>query len=141
MTSENKPYKSNTIKKDFPALLTKCMGIVSKACQTAGIDRSTYYEWRKIDPEWAALCDACNEYVLDQVESVLFDKILIEKDSTCTIFFLKHRAHKIKDREYIERKEHSGPNGQPIQQEVIYSETQSRNAEMIKKITGNSNAE
>lgn len=51
------------------------MGIVSPACEKAGIDRSTYYEWYKNDAEFKAAVDDITEIVVDFGESKLYELV------------------------------------------------------------------
>lgn len=69
------------------------MGIVSSACSAVGVDRSTYYDWVKKDPEFAEAVEAINDRQLDYVESQLLRRIK-EGDTTATIFYLKTKGKK-----------------------------------------------
>jgi hypothetical protein len=95
-------------------ILLKCLeaslGVVSDACQMAGISRTTFYAYYNEDPEFAAAAAECDELALDFAESKLKQKIAFG-DTTATIFFLKTKG---KDRGYVERQERTGPNGQPL---------------------------
>lgn len=84
------------IKANFPEVLKQTMGLVTLACEKAGIVRSTYYKWRKEDPAFAAICDEVPDRVGDLVESKLYEKI--QKGDGETIRFycktkLKHRGY------------------------------------------------
>ncbi len=104
--------KFDTIKKSFPEILKKSMGIVSTACEKAGIHRSTYYNWRNSDKEFAIECDDVSEYAGDFVESQLLNNIKAG-DTSCIIFYCKT---KLKNRGYIERTETTGKDGGPLSQ-------------------------
>lgn len=45
---------------------------IQKACESAGIHRATYYEWRKADKEFAAAADAAIEAGTDRLEDEAF---------------------------------------------------------------------
>jgi hypothetical protein len=49
---------------------------VSEACQASGIGRTTAYEARGRDPEFAARWDEAEEDAVDRVEAILLDRIV-----------------------------------------------------------------
>lgn len=108
--SANDDY--DKIKKDFPQLLKKSMGIVSTACDAANVSRNWYYDQRKKDAGFAEACDEVTEYTGDFVETSLLKKIK-EGDTSCIIFYCKT---KLKNRGYVERVESTGKDGTPISQ-------------------------
>ncbi len=81
-------YKRDNFKSQFPAVLAEQMGLIQKACEAFGIARSTYYDWRKNDPEFAAACDKATHLLHDEVESELLKKIRAG-DAQCIIFYCK----------------------------------------------------
>jgi hypothetical protein len=81
--------------------LEKAMGIVTTACKTVGINRTTHYQWLIDDDEYKATVDSLQDMVLDFAESKLHQSIQNGSD-TATIFFLKTKG---KRRGYIERSE------------------------------------
>jgi hypothetical protein len=83
---------------------------ISQGCRKIGITRQTFFNWKAEDPDFANAIKEEQDAMVDFAESMLMKKIKAE-DNTAIIFFLKCRA---KDRGYIERVEHSGPNGSPI---------------------------
>ena len=97
----NAPDKSNTKKKAFLQALEKNLGIVSNTAKQVGIHRSTYYEWRRTDDDFADAADDIQEVALDFVESKLMKRINDESD-TAIIFYLKTKG---KHRGYVERTE------------------------------------
>lgn len=86
------------------------LGIVTRAAKDAGIARSTHYEWMESDPEYKKAVDALEDVALDFAEEQLFKQM---KDGTpaSTIFYLKYRARK---RGYVDRKEITGADGEPL---------------------------
>jgi len=98
------------IKAQFPKVLEKYLGIISKACEHFNISRNTFYWWYKKDPKFAEACDAVQEYVGDHVECKLLEKI-DSGDTTAIIFYCKT---KLKYRGFIERSEQTGADGSPL---------------------------
>lgn len=101
-----KTYKPNTQKRKMLQALHDHFGIISTACEQAGIGRTTHYDWLKADPDYAAKVDAINERTGDFVESRLLKNIKDGREIS-TIFYCKT---KLKKRGYIEKQEieHSG---------------------------------
>jgi hypothetical protein len=83
---------------------------ISAACKAINITRQCYLNWKTEDAHFAKSINEAQEAMIDYAESMLMKKIKSE-DNTAIIFFLKCKA---KDRGYIERVEHSGVNGGPI---------------------------
>ena len=79
-------------KKNLIIRLTK-MPIVEAACKQAGVPRSTYYRWRKDDPDFANACDEAIEnsagLINDLAESQLISAIK-DKSMPAITFWLKH---------------------------------------------------
>lgn len=109
----------DTSKKEILESLEKHKGIVTIACASIGLARSTYYSWLESDSEFKAAVDEIQEVAIDFVESKLIEKIdgvtvqtynakgepvIYEQppSDTAIIFFLKTRGKK---RGYIERSE------------------------------------
>ena len=88
-------------KDKFLQYLTEGKGIISYACQKAGIARRTYYNWLSKDEAFRNACDEINESVIDVVESKLLSKIN-DEDLTAIIFYLKTKG---KHRGYVEKTE------------------------------------
>ena len=104
-------------------------GIVTDACGSIGLARSTFYDWLKTDLVFKAQVDEIQDVALDFVESKLFQKIngvatagksgedgeLLVYDlppsDTAIIFYLKTRGKK---RGYIERTELTGADGKEL---------------------------
>jgi len=108
-------------KKEILEELEKHNGIVSSACKSIGLPRSTYYSWLNSDPEFKSQVDDIQEVAIDFVESKLMEKIrgvtVLAKEGTdgdedltyslppsdtAIIFYLKTKGKK---RGYIERME------------------------------------
>ena len=112
-------------KKEILVALEAYHGIVTDACGSIGLSRSTFYDWLKTDLEFKAAVDEIQETALDFVESKLFQKIngISTKShdgevyqqppsDTAIIFYLKTRG---KRRGYIERTELTGADGGPVE--------------------------
>lgn len=98
--------KTDISKKAVIQALKESLGIVTQACQSVGIDRSTYYDWMKADEQFKSDVDSIQDIAIDYVEGKLYENIE-NNDVTSIIFYLKSKAKK---RGYVERQEveHSG---------------------------------
>lgn len=104
--------KMDIQKKAMIEALEKSLGVVTTACKTVGISRSTHYMWMESDDQYKSAVESLQDVALDFAESKLFKSI--EKGSdTATIFYLKTKGKK---RGYIERTEvkHSGDADEPV---------------------------
>ncbi len=90
--------------------LEKSLGIVTTACKTVGIGRTTHYLWLDEDPEYKAAVNSIKDIVLDFAESKLH-KLIEAGDTGATIFLLKTLG---KRRGYVERQEITGADSSPI---------------------------
>jgi hypothetical protein len=90
-----------TPKKTMLDALERSLGIVSTACEKAGISRQTHYNWLKDDAEYKEAVRAIEERTIDFAESHLH-ALIKDKNPAATIFFLKTKG---KNRGYVERQE------------------------------------
>ncbi len=81
--------------------LKKNLGSVTHASRLIGIGRTTHYYWLNTDSEYKKEAEEIEDYVTDMVENALYNKILVDKDTQCIIFYLKTKGAK---RGYIERR-------------------------------------
>ncbi len=81
--------------------LEKSLGIVTTACKSAGVARSSFYEWKEKDLKFAKSVEEIDNVTLDFAESSLHKQIN-DGNATSTIFYLKTKG---KRRGYIERTE------------------------------------
>lgn len=120
---------SEKTKEDILAALEANHGIVTVACNSIGLARSTFYNWVNTDPDFKAAVDEIQEVAIDFVESKLFEKINgvavkkgetddgedivydVPPSDTAIIFYLKTKAKK---RGYIERTELDHINPMPV---------------------------
>lgn len=111
-------------------------GIVTEACRSIGLNRSTYYEWLKNDPEFKQAVEEITDTAIDYVEGKLFEKIggvevqtynqkgepviyTQPPSDTAIIFYLKTKAKK---RGYIEKSElgFTDSEGKDVQPQIIF---------------------
>jgi len=95
----------------FLRIFSKKMLNVKQTAQAIGIARKTYYEWMKTNNVFKESIEDMKESLYDDVESVLCQKIFIDKDTTCLIWFMKTR---MKHRGYFEKSEHIVASEQPL---------------------------
>ena len=97
-------------KKAVLQALEQTLGVVTAACQQAGVGRTQYYQWLKEDPEFLQDVKDLKNVAKDFVESQLFKQIK-DGNTSATIFYLKTQA---KDRGYVERMEHLDLTESPV---------------------------
>jgi len=96
--------KSEQLKKEqLLQALTKSLGIVSTACASVGMSRTTYYKYYNEDKDFKTLVDDISDVAIDFAESKLFD-LMREGHPTAIIFYLKTKGKK---RGYVEKQEAS----------------------------------
>ena len=91
----------NEKQKEMVDLLKLSMGIVSTACEKAGISRTTHYRWYRSSSEYKDAVDDCTERAIDFAESHLH-KLISDGNPAATIFYLKTKG---KTRGYVEKQE------------------------------------
>jgi hypothetical protein len=92
-------------KKEILESLESHKGIVTTACKSIGLARSTYYSWLENDPAFKIAVDEIQEVAIDFVESKLMEKINgvstftaqgdiyeLPPSDTAIIFFLKTKG-------------------------------------------------
>jgi hypothetical protein len=93
--------KTEQHKKALLEALEKSLGVVTSACKTVGVGRTTFYQWMKDDEKFAEAVRDIENIALDFAESQLHQQIS-GGNSTATIFYLKTKGKK---RGYVERQE------------------------------------
>jgi len=101
MRPKNQPTKTDILKKGTLEAMEKSLGVITTACKTIGIHRSTFYEWYNTDPDFRKEIEAVSEMALDFAETQLHKQIR-DGSVPATIFYLKTKGKK---RGYIERAE------------------------------------
>lgn len=119
------PGQVDNIKAKMLEALEYYKGIVSTACNSIGLARSTYYMWLDTDKDFADKVSEIQDIAIDFVEGKLFEKIngvtmlgkgggdeedptyTLPPSDTAIIFYLKTKGKK---RGYVEKQEveHSG---------------------------------
>jgi hypothetical protein len=110
--------------------LRKSLGIVTTACLNVGIERSTHYDWLKLDSDYKAKVEALDDVVLDFAESQLHKSINNGSD-TATIFFLKTKGKK---RGYIEKQEIINTNLNTDLNEIVSEEEKQKILNKYKRM-------
>lgn len=93
--------KTEHHKKAMLEALEKSLGVVTSACKSVGIGRTTHYMWMENDAEYNKAVKDIENVALDFAESQLHQQIK-GGNPTSTIFYLKTKGKK---RGYIERQE------------------------------------
>lgn len=93
--------KSQHIKKALLEALEKSLGVITTACKSVGVNRSTYYDYYNNDEEFRKEVDTLSDVAVDFAESQLHKQIN-EGSTAATIFYLKTKG---KSRGYVERQE------------------------------------
>jgi hypothetical protein len=107
--------KTEQHKKAMLDALEKSLGVVTSACKTVGVGRTTHYLWMQEDKEYKAAVEELSDVAIDFAESQLHKQIK-DGNSTATIFFLKTKGKK---RGYVERQELDVSSGKLFQIEVL----------------------
>jgi hypothetical protein len=95
---EANPNSANAKKQAFIEAL-RDKGIVRRAIDASGIDRTIAYIWRETDPEFRQAWLQALEDSTDEVEESLYDMAVSRKNVVATIFHLKgNRRNKYNDR-------------------------------------------
>lgn len=91
----------DTRKKAMLEALRRSLGVVTRAAEVAGIDRTTHYKWMESDEDYKEAVEDMGEVALDFAESKLHE-LIKDKNPASVIFYLKTRGKK---RGYIETRE------------------------------------
>lgn len=89
-------------KKGMIKALREHKGLVTYACEAAGVGRSTHYDWLREDPEYKKEVDAVEDLVLDFIENSSVKMIEEGKTPAMNIFYLKTKG---KRRGFVEKQE------------------------------------
>lgn len=123
--------RTKELQKKMIEAMEKSFGVVTTACKAAGIGRTAYYRWMNEDAEFKSAIDSldCGNIALDFAESKLY-KHINDNDKTSLIFYLKTKG---KHRGYVERYEHTGAEGRPI--ELVINAPDEKTKEIINKLS------
>lgn len=90
---KNKNNDKTHLKPKFVEAYKKGGADIDSACESVGISRSCYKNWRRIDPDFAQALDDIDESAIDFVESKLM-QLINANDPSSIHFFLKTRGMK-----------------------------------------------
>lgn len=90
--------KTEHHKKAMIEAMEKSLGVVTSACKSVGVGRTTHYQWMQDDEEYKKSIEDIQNITLDFAESQLHKQIK-DGNTTATIFFLKTKG---KNRGYVE---------------------------------------
>ena len=94
-----KENKSEHNKKMLLQALEKSLGVVTTACRSVGIGRTTFYKYYNTDNEFKKAVDDISNVALDFAESQLH-QLMQDKNASSVIFYLKTKG---KNRGYYEK--------------------------------------
>lgn len=100
-TRKRKPMRGK--KKLFLDNFVSKLNNISATCKHIGVSRQTYYDWINSDPDFKAEVDDLQEVIKDMIESAMFQKAIVQQDTSMLIWLSKT---KLKDRGYVEKQEH-----------------------------------
>lgn len=63
-------------------------GLVHRTCAAADIVPSTFYEWKKADPEFAAEVEVAREHAIERIEDALLAAATSKKLNTAAAIFM-----------------------------------------------------
>jgi len=96
------------------------LGNILKACEAAGIHRTTYYEWVAADPSFVARCAIAKESYGDLLEAKLAN-LALQQDNVRALEIALKMSGRFVEHGRVEHT-HSGPtHGSPLQIEVVYT--------------------
>lgn len=90
-------------------------GIILRAAEACGVDRSTFYKFMEKHPELKDVRNECDEELLDVAEANVI-KALDDEDMKTTRWYLERKG---KERGYVTRQEQTGADGEPLQFQAI----------------------
>lgn len=96
--AENNPAELTRLQQNVLHVLKVSLGVVSAACDKAGISRTTFYKWKDNNPLFAEAVSDIMERAIDFAETSLLAQIQ-EHNTAATIFYLKTKG---KGRGYVE---------------------------------------
>ena len=99
--------------RDFVELLKNNVFHVSNTCEKFGISRKTFYDWLQLVDGFEELVEQTKMQQVDMAESILYSKVVSEKDFQSIKFFLQHNhSKKYGDKATIA---HTGEDGGPVE--------------------------
>lgn len=100
--TENQEQERTKRKKElFLDIYEKTMGTITVACEKADIGRTTFYEWKKYDPEFAERLHDIEQQRIDMAEDRVF-KLIQQDDGPTVRWFLERVSDKYKSKKVLE---------------------------------------
>lgn len=138
----NNITKLDSKKRNLLKALKESLGIVTTACDSLSISRTTYYNWLNNDHEFKEQVDDIQNIALDFVESALYKQIK-QGNHISTIFYLKTKGKKRGYSEYVQIDSNVNSSGYIVQTEPLSMEqwlkmgeqSQQMITESIKQLT------
>jgi hypothetical protein len=90
--NELEVYRRDQCKALFLHYLNHFHGMIASACKATQITKTTYYDWRKLDDDFAEKCDDILDMVVDAIENTAYSMIVDEHNPALTIFWLKTKG-------------------------------------------------
>lgn len=109
--------KANQVKRHFDQIVLDLKACFNRdytdeqACRSAGINKTTYYDWCNKSNEFYEIMEAAKDNFINKAKGILYDK-LEDKDTDAAKFVLERRE---KNR-YSRRQELTGEDGKDIDQ-------------------------
>lgn len=110
--------KLDTKKRNFLKALKESLGIVTTACDSLNISRTTYYTWLNNDSEFKNQVDDIQNIALDFAESALHKQIK-NGNHISTIFYLKTKGKKRGYSEHLQPEKNIKTTGYVVQSEPV----------------------
>lgn len=100
-----KPTTKSTLSRARAAFLESLgkTGQIAKSARAAKVDRTTVYQWKRKNPEFARAWDEALELAADMLEDVAFQRATRPSDPSDSLLTLLLKAHK--PEKYRERSE------------------------------------
>jgi hypothetical protein len=95
--AQTQELRTRIMKERFLAEIAENLGVIKYTCEKVGIERTTYYKWMKLDPEFAEAVRSVEAKKNDKVEDVLMAQIRAG-DGPATRFYLerKHPEYRLR---------------------------------------------
>lgn len=114
----NNITKLDSKKRNLLKALKESLGIVTTACDSLSISRTTYYNWLNNDNEFKEQVDDIQNIALDFAESALYKQIK-EGNHISTIFYLKTKGRKRGYSEHVQIDSNVKTSGWVVQTETL----------------------
>lgn len=130
---EQEQERTTAAKKIFLQFWEKSRGIIKITCEKAGVGRSTFYEWKEEDPEFAKALEDVTKNRNDEIEDLLIGKCVAEHSGADIRFYLERRHPAYKPRQV---QENVGLNGESIEIQIIKNKDEAKGDNGVPKELG-----